>query len=122
MRLEGAMIFVEDLDRMTTFYRDIIGLQIAESPRLADWVQFESGGAGLALHAIPPSSRKPAKLVAPPTPREQSSCKLMFEVGDLEAELTRLEGLGVMILRRPWGGWDAVDPEGNVLGFRSRTD
>jgi hypothetical protein len=43
-------------------------------------------------------------------------------VDDLDAERLRLMAAGVTILDRPWGGWDAVDPEGNVLGFRQEPD
>jgi catechol 2,3-dioxygenase-like lactoylglutathione lyase family enzyme len=30
MRLDGAMLFVKDLDRMTAFYRDVLGLEPIE--------------------------------------------------------------------------------------------
>jgi predicted enzyme related to lactoylglutathione lyase len=119
MRLDLGMIFVTDLGRMTAFYRDVIGLRINEATRLDDWVEFEKDGLGLALHATPPHMSQQAEIARPPTPREQQSCKLIFAVDDTDSELARLEGLGVKILRRPWGGWDFVDPEGNVLGVRS---
>ncbi len=118
MRLYLAMIFVKDLDRMTAFYRDVIGLRINDATRLADWVEFEKDGLGLALHAIPPNMSQAADIASAPAQREHQSCKLVFAVDAPDRELARLEGLGVQILRRPWGGWDFVDPEGNVLGVR----
>jgi predicted enzyme related to lactoylglutathione lyase len=118
MRLHLAMTFVKDLDRMTAFYRDVIGLRIDEATRLADWVEFEKDGFGLALHAIPSHMFAQTDMASPPAPREDQSCKLIFSVCDMDQELARLEGLGVHILRRPWGRWDFVDPEGNVLGVR----
>ena len=108
MRLEQAMIFVRDLERMTAFYRDVVGLRPNESTRLADWVAFESDGMGLALHAMPPLVSEQVEIASPLVPREQQPCKLIFAVDDVDGELTRLEGLGVPILRRSWGGWDVV--------------
>lgn len=113
------MIFVVDLARMTAFYRDVMGLAPIEATRRADWIEFETqGGAPFALHAIPARNAAGIEVPASPVPREQASCKLTFATQDLAGERARLERLGVMILDRPWGGWDAVDPEGNVLGVR----
>ena len=119
MRLDQAMLFVKDLERMTAFYRDVIGLRPIEATRLADWVEFDTGGASFALHAIPSHLAQSIDLASPPVPREQTACKLIFSVDDLGFERARLQGLGVVILDRPWGGWEAVDPEGNVFGVRS---
>ena len=113
MRLRQSMLFVNDLDRMTAFYGEVIGLRPREETRLPDWVEFDGG---FALHAIPPRLAAKGGIVSPPQPREQDPCKLIFSVDDLDDELARLTALGVTILHRPWGGWDLVDPEGNVLG------
>ena len=122
MRFGRAMLFVKDLDRMIRFYSEVIGFRVIERTRHPDWVEFETGGAGFSLHAIPAHiAQDIIQVLSPPVPREQQSCKLIFEVDDLDAELARLTGLGVGILHRPWGGWDVVDPEGNVLGVRSKS-
>ncbi len=119
MRLDQTMVFVKDLERMTAFYRDIIGLRPVDATRLADWVEFETGGASFTLHAIPAQIAEQVVIASPPVPREQGACKLIFSVADPDSELARLTRLGVTILHRPWGGWEAVDPEGNVFGVRS---
>jgi catechol 2,3-dioxygenase-like lactoylglutathione lyase family enzyme len=122
MRLERAMLFVVDLARMEAFYRDVMGLTPFGATRHPDWVEFETqGGAPFALHAIPAHLAAGVEVPSPPVPREQGSCKLTFVTDDLAAERARLERLGVMILDRPWGDWDVVDPEGNVLGVRPHT-
>jgi catechol 2,3-dioxygenase-like lactoylglutathione lyase family enzyme len=36
MRLDGAMLFVKDRDRMTAFYREVLGLQPVEATPLED--------------------------------------------------------------------------------------
>jgi catechol 2,3-dioxygenase-like lactoylglutathione lyase family enzyme len=118
MRLHRTMIFVKDLDRMTAFYRGVIGLRVNEATRLPDWFEFEMHGLGLALHAIPTHTGQNADITSPPPPREDQSSKLILLIDDADGELARLEKLGVQILHRAWGGWDFVDPEGNVLGVQ----
>jgi len=122
MRFERAMLFVVDLRRMEAFCRDVMGLQPIEATRAEDWVEFETdGGASFALHAIPAHIAAAMVVPSPPVPREQVSCKLTFTATDIDVELARLTGLGVTILHRPWGGWDAVDPEGNVFGVAAKS-
>lgn len=119
MGLDQAMLFVKDLRQMTAFYRDVMGFEPVEETRLEDWVELRTGGgAGLSLHAIPADLAGTADIPSPPRPRETSPCKLIFTVDNLQAEQARLRERGVVLLDRPWGGWDAVDPEGNVIGFR----
>lgn len=117
MRLVRAMLFVRDLEAMTLFYRDVIGFQPIESTRQADWIEFETGGQRFALHAIPAGFAEAVATPNRPAPRENAACKLVLAVDDAAAEMERLSKAGVTILARPWGGWDAVDPEGNVIGI-----
>jgi len=119
MRMEGAMLFVKNLGEMTAFYRDVIGLRPIEQTRREDWVEFDAGGARFALHAIPRNIAERLETTDPPSVREGQSHKLIFATDDADAEKERLVAAGVTILDRPWGGWDAVDPEGNVLGVRA---
>jgi catechol 2,3-dioxygenase-like lactoylglutathione lyase family enzyme len=114
------MLFVNDLERMAAFYLEVLGLRPIGRTRQPDWLEFEADGAGFALHAIPAAIACESPSPAPP--RESAPCKLVFSVDDLDAERLRLMAAGVTILDRPWGGWDAVDPEGNVLGFRQEPD
>lgn len=108
------MIFVKDLDRMTRFYRDAIGL----APRTPsdDWVELDAGGATLALHAIPAELARGITIADPPVAREETPMKLVFEVADLDAARRHLISHGaVMFDVRPWGACDGLDPEGNVF-------
>jgi lactoylglutathione lyase len=44
-----AIVFVSDMQRSVSFYRDVVGLPLKfESP---GWTEFATGGATLALHA-----------------------------------------------------------------------
>jgi catechol 2,3-dioxygenase-like lactoylglutathione lyase family enzyme len=111
------MLFVNDLERMTAFYRDVLGLQPVDDTRLENWVEFAGDGARFSLHAIPPAIAVGIRLESPPTPREQSATKLTFTVRDVDATLKVIEQMGLPLLRRPWGGVEAVDPEGNVFAL-----
>ena len=115
MRLDGAMLFVKDLDRMTAFYRDVLGLEPIEETRLENWVEFGGDGVRFSLHAIPSAIATGIRIDSPPRPREQSSAKLTFAVQSVDATLKKIEQMGLPLLRRPWGGTEAVDPEGNVF-------
>lgn len=117
MRLNRAMIYVNDLQTMAAFYRETLGLKPIEATRLDNYVEFEAGPATFALHAIPAAAR--CEVTSPPRPREKNPVKLSFEVQDLASERARLERLGVTILQRPWGSYDGVDPEGNIFGIFS---
>lgn len=112
MRLCGAMIFVKDLNRMAAFYHDVLGLMPIAETRIENYVEFVSGPATFALHAIPAEIAAEIVISDPPKAREQNPVKLSFE-----ADIRRLRELGVTIIERPWGAFDGVDPEGNVFGI-----
>ena len=118
MKFSGAMLFVNDLPRMVDFYRDVLGLRLVEETRLPDWVEFQ-GDAQFSLHAIPAAIAAGISIESPPRPREQGGTKLTFTVADADATLAAIEGMGLPLLRRPWGSVEAVDPEGNVFALQS---
>jgi catechol 2,3-dioxygenase-like lactoylglutathione lyase family enzyme len=115
MRLSNAMLYVKDIERMASFYRDTLGLQPIAETRLENWVEFETGGARFSLHAVPNEIAQGIDLGNPPQPRENVPVKLTFAVADADREMERLTRLGVPLIRRPWGACDVVDPEGNIL-------
>ncbi len=106
---------------MTPFYSGVLGLRPIDETRLPDWVEFH-GDAQFSLHAIPATIAAGISIDSPPRAREQSPTKLTFIVTDVEATLAAIEGMGLPLLRRPWGGVEAVDPEGNVFALRPATD
>ena len=118
MRMDCAVLFVKDLGEMTAFYRDVIGFRPVGETARDDWIEFDAGGTPFALHAIPADIASNISISSPPVARQSQNCKLIFASSDLDREQARLEAAGVTILHRPWGGWDAVDPEGNIFGVR----
>src|SRR5262245_20182450 len=117
MRLHGAMLFVKDLRRMTAFYTDVLGLQPHADTQLDNWVEFRDGAAHFSLHEVPAAIAAGIPIDSPPRVREQEAAKLTFEVRDVAATLAKIEAMGLPLLRRPWGGTEAVDPEGNVFAL-----
>ena len=109
------MLFVKDLDRMTAFYRDVLGLQPVDETRIENWVEFRGDGVRFSLHAIPSTIATGISIDSPPRPLEQANAKLTFAVQSVDATLQKIEAMGLPLLRRPWGGTEATDPEGNVF-------
>ena len=103
---------------MTAFYAEVLGLRPIEATRLPDWVEFH-GEAQFSLHAIPAAIAADISIESPPVVRAQGGTKLTFVVADVEATLATIETMGLPLLKRPWGGIEAVDPEGNVFALRS---
>ena len=116
MELRRAMIFAKDMDRMTAFYRDGLGLRLIPETHQDGWVEFEAGGCLLALHAIPAEIAKDIDITSPPLPRSHTPMKLVFETRDLEVARNHLLSQGA-IMREPStrGACDGLDPEGNVF-------
>jgi catechol 2,3-dioxygenase-like lactoylglutathione lyase family enzyme len=115
------MLFVKDLERMTMFYRDVLGLEPIEDTRLDNWLEFKGDGGRFALHAIPTAIAAGITIESPPRAREQGVTKLTFAVRDVDATLGRVEALGLPLLKRPWGEIEAADPEGNVFALTRAT-
>ena len=119
MKLQGAILFVKDMERMKRFYGEMLGPSAGDQGPTDAWATFETAGGCFSLHAIPAEIAKNIRIESPPVPREQQSLKLIFEVKDVELERERLEKHGIEILRRPWQtpgkACDAVDPEGNIF-------
>lgn len=114
------MLFVTDLERMTAFYTEVLGLTVVPETRLSNWVEFQSNGSRFSLHAIPAEVSAGITIETPPAPRERSVTKLTFQVADVDGTLTKIEAMGLPLLRRPWGEVEATDPEGNIFALRFR--
>lgn len=115
-----AMIFAKDLPRMAAFYCETLGLPVVPETRTDHWLELDAGAVGLGLHAIPESIAEGIEIETPPVAREATPVKLVFAADDWEAQCDKLERLGVTVMRKPWGGADCLDPEGNVFHIRGR--
>ena len=119
MKLQLAMVFAKDMDRMTIFYRDGLGLTIVSEKSSEGWVVFDADGVLFALHAIPSAIAHDIKITDPPQARSDTPIKLVFQTAEMDAICARLEERGGRLLpQRGSGSRDALDPEGNVFQLR----
>jgi len=114
--LKRVMIFAKDMQRMTAFYRNGLGLRELPERAQPGWVEFDAGGALLALHEIPEHIAKDIRIDVPPEGRSETPIKVVFETDDLDAARAHLAKHGA-VMREPWswGACDGLDPEGNVF-------
>jgi lactoylglutathione lyase len=110
MRLSYAIVFVSDMQRSVTFYRDVLGLPLRfEAP---GWTEFATAGATLALHR----SELPAADESPRTERA-GRCRPGLGVPNLEEFHRRMIDRGVPCLQEPKAVFGAkiaqyADPDG----------
>ncbi len=111
MQITYVNIFVSDLARATTFYKEKLGLELQFSSLDHNYASFSVGSVRLGI-AVPAPAE--AKLIGRHT-------GVGLAVADLESEHTRLAGLDVSFpmppARQPWGGFMALleDPDGNIF-------
>lgn len=119
--LSYVIVYVKDIERAVSFYRDILGLKV----KLDDsgWVEFDTGAATLALHAAPKQSesRSPGQ----PIP--------VFSVEDINHAYDSLKKAGVKFEHAPRQVCEAgpnkigmsadfLDPDGNFLSIYGVVD
>ena len=109
-RVAGVIIWTGDLERLSAFYRETLGL--APHSVRPDFVAFRWGDMrfSIGLHSeVEGSSAEPNRIM------------VNFEVEDIHEVYAALEAKGVSFRRPPerehWGGWVCTfsDPDGNVL-------
>ena len=114
MRLNYAIIFVGDMKRSVSFYRDVVGLALKfESP---EWTEFATEGATLALHAAEsktPHSSTDGAVVA-------GRCRPGFCVPDLDSFHQRMIENDVPCVQEPKDVYGVriaqyVDPDGLAI-------
>lgn len=110
--LTEVILYVQDFDRMLSFYTDVFGLDVRAGAPEHGFVRFDTGGCSLCLHA---GSEGDVGDDAP---------KVVFEVEDLEAARSHLREHGVELgpVRSPVPDvrvCDGRDPEGNKFSIES---
>ena len=116
-RLNYTIVFVSDMARSVTFYRDMLGLPLKfESPQ---WTEFATEGYTLALHPADSPSAQDNKAAG----NAAGTCQPGFQVEDLDAFHQRMEDAGVVCLLAPHDPGFGVrlakyaDPDGLAVGI-----
>lgn len=115
--VEVVTLFVEDLPRARTFYRDVFGLESVYEDENSTVVKLENLMLNLLTVSNAPTLVEPAVVGS-----RGSGPRLLFtiRVDDVDAVCAELERHGVQLLNgpvdRPWGRRTAAfaDPAGNV--------
>lgn len=114
MRVNYAIVFVSDMQRAVSFYRDVIGLPLRfESP---GWTEFATDGATLALHAGEPAGANKEN----PHGVRAGTCRPGFSVPDLDEFHKRVIENNVRCLQEPKDVFGArvaqyLDPDGLAI-------
>ena len=113
MRIAYCVLYVADLAAMTHFYRDLLGLPVAEQNDR--FVAFGGPGAPLALETGGPAPDGPRAKDRNPTLVQFAVADIATSVADLASKHIPLEG---DIRRGPFGALAFFrDPEGNRLAL-----
>lgn len=62
MQAMRIILFTRQIDRMSEFYRDVLGLKQVTGEK--SWREFDAGGVCIALHSGPPSPGKKGPKIA----------------------------------------------------------
>ena len=114
MRVNYAIVFVSDMKRSVSFYRDVLGLPLKfESPA---WTEFATDGVTLALHASAVSRSAATEPKQVPARR----CRPGLRVLNLDEFRQRMVAKNVPCIQEPKDVFGArvvqyVDPDGQVL-------
>jgi predicted enzyme related to lactoylglutathione lyase len=115
--LNRVILYVQDVDRLTTFYQQAFGLPVVEELK-GDWSVVDAGPCQLALHRVGRAYR----VADPASWRVESNAKLVMTIdrplAEVRAELTA-KGVPMGEIKSYPGLTgllcDGEDPEGNVF-------
>jgi lactoylglutathione lyase len=112
--LNYAIVFVSDMERAVSFYRDVLGLPLKfESP---GWAEFATDGATLALHASEGSNPQKENPLEVPAGR----CRPGLSVPNLDEFHDRMVERNVPCIQEPKEIFGAriaqyLDPDGLAI-------
>jgi predicted enzyme related to lactoylglutathione lyase len=106
--LAYTIVYVNDMDKCTAFYRDVLGLPVDYVAK--GWTQFKTNGAALVLHPR----------TGGPEAANGNSVHMAFRVENLESVYRQLAEQSVKFLAPPatasFGKHATLcDPEGNLI-------
>ncbi|MGA7710567.1 MAG: VOC family protein [Rhizomicrobium sp.] len=108
MKLARVILFTAQMDAMSKFYREVLGLKQVTLEK--GWQEFAAGGARIALHSGPPSpGRKGPKIV--------------FHAKDVAATRKKLVARGAKFGKVKDGAFclcDGKDLDGNPIQLSNR--
>src|SRR5262249_20258072 len=115
--LDRIILYVQDVERLASFYKDIFQLPVVEEVK-GEWVVLRAGACELALHRV----GKPYRVDDTASWKVETNVKLVLSVArdlnEMRAELLR-RGVPMGNIKAYPGLTgplcDGTDPEGNVF-------
>lgn len=114
MRINYSIVFVSDMPRSVSFYRDVVGIPLKfESP---EWTEFVTDGATLALHKAGTATTDGEPRAAD----RAGQCRAGFQVPDIDKFHERMTDHEVPCVQQPKETFGVriaqyVDPDGLVF-------
>jgi catechol 2,3-dioxygenase-like lactoylglutathione lyase family enzyme len=108
LKLARIVLFTNQMEAMTAFYRDVLGLELVTDER--GWRELDAGGVRIGLHSGPPSPGKKGP-------------KIAFVVKDVEAMRAELTARGAKLGKVSPGAvqlCNGKDPDGNPIQLTNR--
>ena len=121
MRVNYAIVFVSDMKRSISFYRDELGIPLRfESP---EWTEFATEGATLALHA----SESSTPVIDNPQQVPAGRCHPGLNVPNIDEFHKRMVERKVPCIQKPKQVYGAriaqyVDPDGLAISVSEERD
>ncbi len=120
LKLSRVILFVDDINKTTDFYENIIGLKLV-GERNDEFVSLDAGGCQLCLHQIPSEYLDSGNKYEA---REDSYTKVVFYSDDVERDRAELISKGVrmkeIVKFEGIEFCDGCDCEGNIFQISSR--
>lgn len=121
--LQGLCIFAKNVNQVSSFYQQALGLKVQVSDRTHDLLVGQN--VELVIHAISKAYADSIKIESPPLLREDVALKPTFVVDDLAQVRSAAKSNGGYLkpIKQAWRirGYvvlDGCDPEGNVIQFK----
>lgn len=122
--LNRIILYVQDVERLTAFYRDALQLPVVETVT-GEWAVLRAGPCELALHRV----GKPYRVADATSWKVETNAKLVFSVTrELKSLRAELVGKRIPMGRiKSYPGFtgplcDGTDPEGNVFQLAQSRD
>ena len=108
MKMARVILFTNQMDAMTAFYRDVLGLKQVTNDK--GWREFDAGGVTIGLHSGPPSpGRKGPKIAF-----------LAKDVAGLRAALVKRGAKFGAVSTGAFDLCNGKDPDGNPIQLSNR--
>jgi hypothetical protein len=120
--MSSLVVFTRNIQGLAVFYGTVLGAKPLSEP--SGDIRLINDRDEVLIHSIPKKITKEIEITSPPTPRENSSLKPVFDVASLETALDSVEATGGIVTSRTFSvdgltRRDVVDPDGNVIQLRS---